>query len=1233
MGAVIRSIDWSKTALGPIESWPAALRTTVSLALGSTFPISIVWGAGHVLLYNDGYWPICGAKHPSSMGQDFRACWASAFPMIGAAYERAWSGEADYLEDQRMFLDRNGFLEETFFTFSFSPILDEAGQVAGLFNPVTETTVQMLSARRTRCLRDLAAHAGRAKQVDEACALAATTLAEFDLDLPFVRLYRLAADGRGLLLKASTGLRPGAEPAAEFESIGADPEHGWPFAAALESERGIEVADLERRVGALACGPYPESPRAAFVIPIRIAGVEQPHGILVAGVSPRLTLDAAYRDFLDLLGNGIEVVIGNARAYEEERRRAEALAEIDRAKTTFFSNISHELRTPLTLLLGPLQSAQRLPEPALKGADLETAHRNAQRLLKLVNQLLDFSRIEARRAEPSYQTTDLAALTADLASAFRSAIEHGGLTLNVTCPPLSRPLSVDPDMWEKIVLNLLANAFKFTFVGSIDVAIVEHEDRVQLTVRDTGVGIAADQLSRVFERFHRIEGTRARTHEGTGIGLALVRDLVDLHGGEIDVVSEVDRGTTFTVSMPRIHSGSTHAAVVTATQQKDAFVAEALRWLPTPAVAGTSPAGMKLSADRILLADDNADMRDYLQRLLGERWSVAAVADGEQALALAHSGSADLVVADVMMPRLDGFGLLAALRADERTAALPVILLSARAGDEAIAEGLRAGAADYIVKPFTASSLLARVETQLDASRARQRMQDVAASARRRLYSLMMDAPAAMCSLRGPDLIVELANARLLELWGRDASVLGKSLLEATPEVADQPFPALLREVMRTGVPFVANEFLARIETKRDGVLRDIYLDFIYAPTREEDGTTSGVLVFAVDVTQKVLSRRELEAALSNARDANRAKDDFLALLGHELRNPLAPITTALELMALRGFSRVEKEAAVIGRQAQHLSHLVDDLLDVSRITSGKLELDRRPTDLAEIVVKSIEQASPLFEQKQHHLDVDVSAGSIVSVDAIRMAQVFSNLLTNAAKYTDRGGSIALTARVEGEQVVISVRDNGVGMAPEMLPHVFDMFTQERRSVAQARGGLGLGLTIVKSLVAQHGGFVSAHSEGRGMGSIFEVWLPLAREREMPHQAAQPPRAASAMSPRRILIVDDNEDAARMLAEVIGALGHETRVAYDGPSALKVVESFTPELALLDLGLPAMDGYELAHRLKATEPLKSLRLVAVTGYGQPADRKRSHESGFDAHLVKPIDVRGLPSLIDELLRA
>jgi signal transduction histidine kinase len=744
MGKLIRSMDWTKTPLGPIESWPQSLRTTVSLCLASNFPISLVWGRKRIQIYNDGYWPICGGKHPDSMGQDFAECWAAPWPVIGEAFERALAGETSYLENQRMFLDRNGYLEETCFTFSFSPIRDETGGVGGLFHPVTETTSRMLSERRTRTLRDLAACAGKAKTTEEACRLAAATLDESSLDLPFVLIYLLDTLCKEARLIASAGLQIGTVAGPDVVNLETPQERGWPLIEATQSGQPQHVDDLDKRFGHLSCGPYPESLKEAMVLPIIAPGCEKPVAMLVAGVSSRLQLNEGYRAFYDLLAAGVTTSLANARAYEQERSRAEALAEIDRAKTTFFSNVSHEFRTPLTLMLGPLEDelAERVnPLPQPRRERLEAAHRNSLRLLKLVNTLLDFSRIEAGRAQASYEPTDLAAHTAELASVFRSAVEKAGLILKIDCPPLPEPVYVDREMWEKIVLNLLSNALKHTFEGAITVKLSWCGDHVELAVADTGVGIPKAALPRLFERFHRVKGAKSRTHEGTGIGLALVHELASLHGGSVRAESEENKGSTFTVTLK---AGTSHLPADRVNSKRDlastsiqaaAYVEEALHWLPNaatppdqlapaadadtvPAQNGT-PAIPGVRRARILWADDNADMRDYVRRLLADHYEVLAVPDGLTALSKAREDPPDLVLSDVMMPGLDGFGLLRELRKHGPTRTIPVILLSARAGEESALEGLTAGADDYLAKPFSARELLARVRTHLELARVR----------------------------------------------------------------------------------------------------------------------------------------------------------------------------------------------------------------------------------------------------------------------------------------------------------------------------------------------------------------------------------------------------------------------------------------------------------------------------------------------------------------------------------
>lgn len=373
------------------------------------------------------------------------------------------------------------------------------------------------------------------------------------------------------------------------------------------------------------------------------------------------------------------------------------------------------------------------------------------------------------------------------------------------------------------------------------------------------------------------------------------------------------------------------------------------------------------------------------------------------------------------------------------------------------------------------------------------------------------------------------------------------------------------------------------------------------------------------------LARRDAEAA-------NRAKDEFLAMLGHELRNPLSPIVTALELLKIQGDGAAAHAQGVIERQVRHMAHLIDDLLDVSRVTGGKLELRRSPVDMAEVVARAIEMASPLLEQQRHHLAVSVGDDLVVLGDANRLAQVVSNLLTNAAKYTAPGGQVSLVVAREGDQIVLQVADTGIGIPKETLPAVFDLFVQEPQALDRAQGGLGLGLAIVRSLVELHGGSVTAHSGGRGCGSQFVVRLPATEQRpgDRPDVEPDAPPPAPSTERLRILVVDDNEDAADLLAEGLRTLGHAPAVAHDGPGAILLAHDFVPDVALLDIGLPAMDGYELARYLRGQRGWEGVTFVAITGYGQETDRQRSRQAGFDAHLVKPVDLSTLHPLILEL---
>jgi signal transduction histidine kinase/DNA-binding response OmpR family regulator len=1235
MASVIKAMDWSLSLLGPIAAWPQSLRTIVSLTQASNSPMSVIWGPGHVQIYNGGYRPICGAKHPRSMGQDFRECWASAFPEIGEAYESAWAGKGAYLEKVRMFLDRYGFVEETWFTFAFSPVTDESGRIGGVFHPVTEMTSQMLSERRTRTLKDIASRAGRAETSDQALALTTTVLAEAHLDLPFVLLFLIDEVSGQPRLMGHTGLS-----AAPLDLLGQ--QHLSAIAEVARTGLSSQFDDVAEQLAGTSVGPYPEQPRTARLLPLMLPGRDVPAGVLVMGSSARLKMDESYRGFCALVATGVAAGLANAIAFEGAQKRAEALAEIDRVKTRFFANVSHEFRTPLALLLAPLSEALTTGSRTLGGEDLEMAHRNAQRLLKLVNTLLDFSRVDPSRTG-AYRPTDLSALTVDLASAFRSAVERVGITFAVDCPHLPHEVFVDHDMWEKIVLNLLSNALKFTFQGTISVTMGWNEAGPTLVVGDSGTGIAAAELPHMFERFHRIEGARSRTHEGSGIGLALVHELVRLHGGSISVTSALDVGTRFTIALPW---GSQHLAAKQIASRSTPprppgsnatlYVEEAAQWEtgdaevalrvagpPIPSPLYPTPGGA-LTA-RVLLADDNRDMRDYLARLLRrEQWKVDVVADGNAALEAALASPPDVVLTDVMMPKRDGFQLLHALRADPRTREVPVILLSARADSGARIEGLEAGAADYIVKPFGARELIARVQLQITNKQMRAALE----AQRAELYSAFMQAPVPICVLRGPDLVFEMANALYCKFVGREASaVLGRPLLDAIPEVRGQGFDVLLREVIATGVAKVIDETLIPLDLKGDGALEDTYWSSSYSPLREPDDHIERVLCVLNHTTDQVRVRKDLERQRELAKSATRAKDEFLAMLGHELRNPLAPILTALQLLHLRG--EKTKESSIIERQVKHLVRLVDDLFDVARIARGQIVLKRELLDLADVVAAALEIATPLVEECRHTLTVDVPHHSLmVHGDRIRLAQVVSNLLTNAAKYTESGGTLAIAASRRQEWVELRVRDSGIGIAPSMVPRVFDLFSQEQQGIDRAQGGLGLGLAIVRNIVQLHGGDVAVHSEGLAKGSEFLVRLPLATAEvtvASPAPTAEPVTAKQ--QSLRVMLVDDNADAAEMLGTALELSGYTVRTAPDGPSALKLASEVALDVAILDIGLPGMDGYDLARRLRANPEHADLRLVALTGYGQAADLKRAREAGFDEHVVKPVDLVRLDAAI------
>jgi PAS domain S-box-containing protein len=1218
MGALVRAHPWGRTALGPSSDWPDSLKSALGLCLDSAFPIAIYWGEDLALLYNDAWRPILGDKHPWALGRPAHEVWPEIWDAIDPVFRQVRAtGKAAFRHDGLLAMNRFGYTEECYFDYTLNPIrlrLD----VAGIFNVVIETTYRVIGERRARAQRDFAARLAPAKSIDDVMAFAAASLGEEAADVPFALLYRVGRDGSAYLEQA-IGVRPGSAAAPRRLAL-EGPQRSWPLGEVARSGAVVHVEQLTDLFGEpLPGGPWPEPAREALVLPVSAGGERSPIALLVAGVSPRRALDLEYRSFFESLGAHLGRAIGNAAAYETERKRAEALAELDRAKTAFFSNISHEFRTPLTLMLGPVEELLEKTAGQLSPADreaLSAVQRNGRRLLKLVNTLLDFARIEAGRAQASYEPTDLPAFTAELASNFRSACERAGLALQIECSPAAEPAYVDREMWETIVLNLVSNAFKFTLSGSISVELDSSQDGFELRVRDSGTGIPAAELPRMFERFHRIEGARGRSHEGSGIGLALVHELVKLHGGTIGVESELGRGSTFVVRIP---SGAAHLpaervkprrASASRVPRAETYVEEAMRWLPEPErAAGT--AGRNLP--RVLLADDNVDLRAYTYRLLAETYDVETVVDGEAALAAARARKPDLVVSDIMMPKLDGFGLLAALRADERLRDVPVILLSGRAGEEARLQGLGKGADDYLVKPFSARELLVRAGTLLRSAELRREAEKQLRDSEARYRAVVDSQTELVCRFR-PDGEILFVNAAYARSVGSTVEAMRARNFWDFVAADDRPRVRALLETLTRDAPELRIE--NRFDTN-DGERWMLWTNRALA--FDAAGRVSEAQSTGVDITD----RKRAELALA---EADRRKDEFIATLSHELRNPLAPLRNGLHLLRLSGGGdqRLAPVHQMMERQVDHLVRLVDDLLEISRITRGVLELRRQRVELAAIVANAMDTAETLVQAAGHRLDVLLPSEPLqLDGDPVRLGQILANLLNNAANYTPRGGRIELRAQREGEQVVISVRDDGHGIAPEQLERVFDMFNRGERS-----SGLGIGLALARRLAEMHGGTIRAESAGPAQGSTFIVTLPLADGRATTTEAAAP--EAVALPQKRVLVVDDNHDAANSLAMLLQYLGADVDVAHNGHEALERFQAATPAVVLLDIGMPEMDGYEVARAIRARETDGRVPLVALTGWGQEEDRRRAREAGFDHHLVKPADIDALKALLAAL---
>jgi len=1139
MGSVIRSTDWSETPLGDALSWSPALRMMTKFLLANRFPQLLWWGPQFCSIYNDAYVPILGEKHPWAIGRPVQEVWQEIWHVLKPLIETPYrGGPATWMEDIPLEINRRGFFEETHFTVAYSPVPDETvpSGIGGVLATVHEITDKVIGERRTNLLRDLGVRSVEPKSAEEACTIAAETFSRYPKDVPFSFFYLFDSNRQArFVCAAGADINEGKfqklidiSPQAERQT--------WPVQEILSTEEIQLVPNLRAKFDELPQGPWSDPPEAAALVPVRANISHQLAGFLIVGLSSRLQFDQKYRDFLDLVSSQIATSVANARAYEEEKKRAEALAEIDRAKTLFFSNVSHEFRTPLTLMLGPLQDAlgEREGLSSDQRERLEVAHRNSLRLLKLVNTLLDFSRIEAGRIEACYEPTDLAVFTTDLASVFRSAVERAGLRLITNCSKISDPVYVDREMWEKIVFNLLSNALKFTFAGEIEVALRSSDGCIELVVRDTGTGIPQEELSHLFERFYRVKGAQGRSFEGSGIGLALVQELAKLHGGSVRVESEIARGSVFTVTIP---TGKSHLppdrigadrALPSSGLKGEAYLQEALRWLPGwQAISGeiqltelppaTDPR-VQQSSDRqaparILLADDNADVREYVQRLLQGRYEVVAVADGNSALKCAREQRPDLILTDVMMPQLDGFGLLQSLRGDENLKTTPVILVSARAGEESRIDGLRAGADDYLVKPFSARELLAHIDSQLSLATLRRHAAELE-------HQLREKAELERRAVReNEERFRAFVNAgsyvvyRMSPDWSEMRQLDGKGFMSDTPkprrdwldEYIHPDDQVVLLEAIREAVRSKSMFQMEHRVRRANGTLGWAYSRAV--PLMNENGDIMEWFGAASDVT----ARKEIE---ENYRSLAKTLDAEVRLRTRELEERNADILrqsdhlrklswqllhmqdeerrhiarelhdSAGQTLAVLGMNlgiliqNASRQQPEIKQSLQQANELVQQLTKEIRTTSYLLHpplLDENglPAALSWYI-------SGLADRSGLSISFNISEefGRLPRDMELAIFRLIQECLTNIHRHS--GSKVAQIQVVrETERVLVEVRDQGKGISAEKLAQI------------QAKGS-GVGIRGMRERLRQFEGEMIFDSSN--LGTTVLVTIPISQE-------------------------------------------------------------------------------------------------------------------------------------------
>lgn len=1307
LSKLLREFDWSKTALGEISTWPQSLKTAINIILNSQHPMFIAWGKEQIFIYNDAYIQILSrSKHPWALGRPFSEVWSEIWDVCGPLADKVFQhGEPTFADNVRLFMQREGdFLEEGNYCFSYSPIRDESGEIAGLFCPSASISRQILMTRRVKTLGELSSKTLLQKTINLACASAIDILATNPDDFPFALLYLTNPDRKSASLIQATGLAIPNNYYINPESIDLTQQAGsdkllWPIAEVIKTAKAQKLSVAS--VNSLPLGLEKQRIKHALIFPLNTLGQQQAEGILIFGVNPCQRLDEEYEDFYKAVANNVMIAIQNAKIHEEEKKRIEELARLDKAKTDFFNNVSHEFRTPLTLILGMLDCLFKEHKDSLLSAQIEQLNlirRNTLRLLKLVNSLLDFSSIEADRMQLAYESSKLSQLTTEIVSGFRSLFEKGGLELNTNIAELDEDVYVDQSMYEKILSNLLSNAFKFTTKGSVTVTLKKVGNNVELSVRDTGIGIPQTELHRVFKRFERIETSHARSFEGTGIGLSFVSELVNLHNGTIKVQSQYEQGSIFTVTLPL---GTAHIPankLTTNLKRKDnqqfstASVQEAEAWLPnvtrqrpdvaisTGVIGNTSTDNLAIK-ETIVLVDDHKDMRDFVAKILTPYYNVITAENGEIALSLIQTHLPDLIISDAMMPVMTGYQLLKALRSDIKTKGLMFMFLTALSAEEDIVKGLAAGANDYLVKPFYADLLLARVKTLIELSRLQKNLQQQIDQRTAELqkekenYSILAsNIPVGVAHIT-PAGIVSYANKALCDIIGLpEEAIKANKWMDAIHPDDRKSVLDSWDTARENGTIFISKEF-RYVHANNDIV----WVNTKIIPEIDEHGKVKSFIAAVVDLTE----RRRLEHEHLNALQTvatyqqKRAEDaefnrkqleEISSMLCHELRNPLSGIQGNVELLDItlaayqdflhdkahlflpheqsyidKKFTEFKDSILAIRRCVEHETIIANDMLDFSKLGAGNIKLhlvDYSLTDTLEAVVKMFQAQA---QQRNIQLNIDLPETEIfIKGDSLRLKQVIINIFSNAIKFINQGSislSLSEIAAKESSSIwQITLADTGIGMDEAEKNMLFQRYAQGSSSTFYQYGGSGLGLFLSKRFIELMNGNIQVESiKGQGSKFIITFEAPHAKKpitnptiSNSPHILFDKANKPKELNNYRILLAEDNQMIQQVIQKLLNKLGYNCETASDGYEVLDKLKKSDFDLIFMDIQMPRKNGIETTITIREDEKLLNKKPVTIIGLSGDALKEQVEKAiniGMDDYITKPATLEKLNRII------